>query len=269
MGKSLVIEYFMSPSTTTHNTSTTSPSEDVKKICVIISIVLTVCASIIYSLLLLSQKVRSMYPLNYILIVIIAIFTTVATACSYLQHDTTSALISVGLTAFIAFIVTVIGFNLTRPNRKGILVFGSLECIFVLSGVVLHFIALAVPGNSTQVLNSGRYADGKVKDYLGATACFCWILTVVIVLLITAIYFKYHIKFSYSKFQLTFDALTIWMGVLSLYVIISITYSYVKTLAFMNHTVLEYLIDRSVIGIKITLTQNQYVIYADFITNKL
>ncbi|CAH8612610.1 unnamed protein product [Heterobilharzia americana] len=256
MGKSLVIEYFMSPSTTTHNTSTTSPSEDVKKICVIISIVLTVCASIIYSLLLLSQKVRSMYPLNYILIVIIAIFTTVATACSYLQHDTTSALISVGLTAFIAFIVTVIGFNLTRPNRKGILVFGSLECIFVLLGVVLHFIALAVPGNSTQVLNSGRYAyiftvddkhldgkefeemclrsDGKVKDYLGATACFCWILTVVIVLLITAIYFKYHIKFSYSKFQLTFDALTIWMGVLSLYVIISITYSYVKTLAFME-----------------------------------
>ncbi|CAH8615689.1 unnamed protein product [Heterobilharzia americana] len=226
----------------------------------VLSTVCILCAGILYYILLLSVTVRSRYPTNYILMGIVAILTTVGVIIAYPKYDIVFALKCFSLTAVISLSVIALGFRMGMLTRSGLILFISLEVVFSLFGVILISIGIA---GVTQTLRptsymlhseftgqlgyvmEGLYTGENVfstmlhdknidwnsseemssaKKYLLIAGDFCLIVATLIILFVTSIELKFHLNHAFKKYYLIFDALTIWMEILLLYLQISEAY---------------------------------------------
>ncbi|CAH8586809.1 unnamed protein product [Heterobilharzia americana] len=206
------------------------------------------CAGILYYILLLSVTVRSRYPTNYILMGIVAILTTVGVILAYPKYDIVFALTCFGLTAVLSLLVMTLGFNMMMLTRSGIILFISLEVVLTLSGVILISIGILKKftgqlgyvmeglfrgGNIFFIMLHDKNIDWNSSEemssadkYLLIAGDFCLIVATLIILFVTSIELKFHIKDGCENYYLIFDALTIWMEILVLYSQISAAYRF-------------------------------------------
>ncbi|CAH8586792.1 unnamed protein product [Heterobilharzia americana] len=122
-------------------------------ICVILSLILQ-----------LSKSVWSSYPLNYCLVAIMAILSTVAAALAYPTSSIYCKLVAAGLTILISLGIIPIGLYMRLINTMGLIVFVSLESVLILSGCIMYYFG----------------------NYFRYVAEVCWIFSISIIIFMIA-----------------------------------------------------------------------------------
>ncbi|CAH8864717.1 unnamed protein product [Trichobilharzia szidati] len=103
----------------------------------ILAFIALMCGVIIYGALLLSEKLRTIYPLNYILLALS--FISLWAGVRFLYNDYVSFLISFAITAVISAIVIALCWKLSNLTTKGLIIFVTIASVLAFSGFILLY----------------------------------------------------------------------------------------------------------------------------------
>nr|CAH8820857.1 unnamed protein product [Trichobilharzia regenti] len=101
-------------------------------------LIILLCGICLYAALLLVEKLRTMFLVNYLILVLVVVLLFVGVG--YLYNGVVYLVISIAVTLAISAIIIFASWNLNNLTTKGFNVFASVAAVFAFVGFVLLII---------------------------------------------------------------------------------------------------------------------------------
>nr|CAH8820859.1 unnamed protein product [Trichobilharzia regenti] len=169
-------------------------------------LIILLCGICLYAALLLVEKLRTMFLVNYLILVLVVVLLFVGVG--YLYNGVVYLVISIAVTLAISAIIIFASWNLNNLTTKGFNVFASVAAVFAFVGFVL----LIIKATSERILFA-----------ILAGVFLCCAASLILFCVVCGL--RKRFRKTRSMFEKLLDLLNIYVAVISMFAAISICFA--------------------------------------------